>query len=519
MDLPPRQPLATRLVAVFAAAKLALHLTVLAITPYGVHRDEFLYFSMGRHLRLWRMDFPPLIAILGNIQRALFHDSLAAARVLPALEGTLVLVLTALIARELGGRTFAQMLAMLAVLMAPVFLRAANLFQPVVLDQLWWTLALFALARIVRADGRSVRTWWIIFGVACGFGLLTKFSILFFAVAALCALLVTPMRRSLATPWPWIAAAIMLVLGSPSISGQIVLGFPVLEQMRALQSTQLEHVTWTGFVLGQILLIGPAALLLAIVGAASLVSSRTMRAFAVLGWSCIFAFLILLLLHGKSYYAAPIYPTLLAAGAVRVEQFQPVRSVRLGGWVRWSVAAAILIFGVVILPISVPILSPAATSAYTMRIGAAPALRTNQGQMDRLPQDFADMLGWEGQARALAHAYDSLSPEEQREAVIIGDNYGEAGAAEFYAAKYGLPEVVSAAGSWWFFGPPARRGAVAVTIGVPQAKLAQVYADVRSAGSAISPWSVSEERDVPVLIGRNPRISLRQLWPSLAGRN
>lgn len=504
-----------------AALKLALHLAVLTITPYGIHRDEFLYFSMGRHLRLWRMDFPPMIAVLGNVQRTLFGDSLAAARVLPAIEGTVVIILAALIARELGGRRLAQFLAMLAVLMAPLFLRAANLFQPVVLDQLWWTLALFSLARIVRADERMTPRSWIALGVVCGLGLLTKFSIFFFALPALLGLAVTPMRRALATRWPWVAAIIMLVVGSPSIVGQIALGFPVLLQMRDLQATQLEHVTWSAFLSEQILLLGPVSLLVAIAGAGALVASRRLRAFAVLGWTCIFAFLILLLLHGKAYYAGPIYPTLLAAGSVQLEQLRLHRAPRLASGVRWATAAGIAFLGVVALPLTLPVLSPAKTGAYSVHIGAAPALRDNRGEMGRLPQDFADMLGWEAQARALAQAYRSLAPDEQREAVIIGDNYGEASAAEFYGARYHLPSVVSAAGSWWFFGPGSRAGRVAITIGVSRGDLTRVamYGDVRCVGRVVSPWSVPEERDVPIFIARSPRMTLQQLWPSLAGRN
>ncbi|HEY5219604.1 MAG TPA: hypothetical protein VIJ16_07335, partial [Gemmatimonadaceae bacterium] len=115
------------MIAALAAAKLALHLIVLAVTPYGLQRDAFLYFAMGSHLHFWRMDFPPLIAVLANIQTALFGHTLAAARVFPALEGTTILVLAALIARALGGGRFAQGLAALPMLTAGIFLRPSNL--------------------------------------------------------------------------------------------------------------------------------------------------------------------------------------------------------------------------------------------------------------------------------------------------------------------------------------------------------------------------------------------------------
>jgi len=237
--LPVTAPVAWRIVGSLAAFCLLLHLATNVFTPYGIHRDELLYLAMGRHLRLFHMDFPPAIAILAEFSRRTLGDSLWAIRFFPALAGATMVVLAALVAREMGGRRFAQSLAAIAVLTNQLFLRAANLYQPVVLDQLAWTVALYALVRLIRsADSK----WWIVFGVAMGFGLLAKFSILFFGLAALVALVVTSERRWLFTPWPWIAMAITLVLGSPSILGQINLGYPVLGQMRDLRTVQLERV-------------------------------------------------------------------------------------------------------------------------------------------------------------------------------------------------------------------------------------------------------------------------------------
>ncbi|HSU96947.1 MAG TPA: glycosyltransferase family 39 protein, partial [Gemmatimonadaceae bacterium] len=249
------QGVAVKAIAGLVVASLVLHATVIAVTPFGIHRDEFLYFSMGNHLRLWHMDFPPAIAMLGALSQGLFGHTIATARVFPAIEGTLLMVLAALTARELGGGRFAQGLAAFAVFASPMFERNATLFQPVVLDQICWTLALFAIARVarVRADGGNTKIPWLAFGVAIGLGLLCKFSILFLCVSVLAAVLLTPMRRKLLTPWPWLAVVIMLVLGSPSIVGQITLHFPVVAQMRDLGATQLVHVTASEYIGTQLL--------------------------------------------------------------------------------------------------------------------------------------------------------------------------------------------------------------------------------------------------------------------------
>ncbi len=498
------KPSATGVVAALAAVKLGLHLWVNATTPYGFHRDELLYLAMGRHLQLWRMDFPPGIALLAEASRAVLGDSLSAIRFAPALAGTALLVAAALFARELGGGRWAQGLAALAVLASPLLLRSANLFQPVVFDQVAWTAALLAVARISRnGDPR----WWIALGAALGLGLLLKFSIAFIGIAILVAILATPLRRSLLTPWPWLALAIALLLGSPSIVGQIELGFPVLGQMADLREGQLERVTPAAFVLGQ-LLWGPGTVLAA-AGAAALLGARRFRRYRALGWSCAGAFVILLLLQGKPYYLGPVYTALFGAGAVLLERSR----------LRWVAAALILAFGATLLPLGVPVLPPVRMAEYAQAIGATAALRTNTGEIERLPQDYADMLGWEEQVTAVAGVYRRLPAGDRRRAVIIAGNYGEAGALDFFGPRHGLPGAVSPAGSYWFFGPGDLPGEVAVTIGATREDLSAFYDSLQTATRITNAWAVEEERDLTVYVVRKPRRTLQEVWPELAGEN
>ena len=514
-----RRPLATGVIAAFVAGKLALHLLVLAVSPYGMQRDAFLYFAMGDHLRFWRMDFPPFIALMANLQTALFGHTMAAARVFPAIEGTIILVLAAMIARELGGGAFAQGLAALGVLTGGIFLRPSTLFQPVVLDQLWWTLSLYALIRVGRAasrrEARAQRNWWLAFGVATGLGLLTKFSILFLGLAVLAALVATPLRRSLRTPWPWLAGVVAFAIGSPSIVGQIVLGYPVVGQMHELAAQQLSHVSWLSFVVAQPFMVGFAAWVLAVAGAAALVAWAPLRAYRAAGWACVFAFLLLLGLHGKAYYIGPIYPTLLAAGAVWLERLGAEPAPRVRPAFRWAVVALIAAQGLIGLPVALPLLPRAETARYIVAVGAEWALGTNWGGADLLPQDFADQTGWRHQAQTLARVYHALPPAEQAQAVIGASNYGEAGAAEFYAGEYGLPPAVCGCGSYWFFGPGVRPGTVLIAIGDDSSNVAQIYGQVRRAARVLSPWSVQEERDVPVYVARAPKMTLQRVWPRI----
>jgi 4-amino-4-deoxy-L-arabinose transferase and related glycosyltransferases of PMT family len=494
-----------------AVFTVLLHATTNWFTPYGIHRDEFLYLAMGRHLHLWRMDFPPAIALIAQFSHTLLGDSLFAIRFMPAIAAGTMVFLSATIVRHLGGDRFSQGLAALAVVCCPLFLRAGNLFQPVVFDQLAWTIALYTLVRLVQTENPK---WWIWFGVAAGLGLLTKFSAIFFGTAALIAIIITPERRWFATRWPWLAILIAIVIGSPSVVGQIALGYPVLIQMRDLKAAQLDRVTPTAFMRGQ-LLYGPGVML-AIAGVVALIADKRLRRFSVVAWTCVFAFLILMILHGKSYYVGPIYPTLFAAGAVTLGSI-PSASLRRSA--QWVAVVLIVAYGAVILPLGLPILPPDRMTEYAHAIGATSALRTNQGQLDRLPQDYADMLGWPEQVAAVAKVYNSLSPADKAQAVIIADNYGEAGAIDYYGPRYGLPKVVSATGTYWFFGPGAKPGDVAVTVGVDGPTLKQFWAESQLITTVGDPWSVMEERVVPIYVSRRPFKTLQQVWPSLAGRD
>jgi 4-amino-4-deoxy-L-arabinose transferase-like glycosyltransferase len=397
------------------------------------------------------------------------------------------------------------------VLTSPLFLRSANLLQPVVMDQLIWTAALYGLVRLCRGYGPG---GWLLLGLVLGLGLLTKFSVAFVGLAIVAGVLLSPLRIALLTPWPWIGLALALAVGAPSLVGQIRLGFPVLAQMADLRASQLERIGPGDFLLGQ-LLWGPAVAL-AIVGLYGLLSKPALRPFRALGWSCVAAFAILVLGQGKPYYAGPLYPALFAAGAVLVERTADGLA---GEILQVGTVAVLFAFGLVTLPLGVPILPPPAMAEYAHVLGVEAAVRTNTGETLPLPQDYADMLGWEEQVATVARVYHTLPEDLRRHAVLVAGNYGEAGALDFYGPRFGLPEVVSPAGSYWFFGPGNRPGKVVITIGVPQDDLRRFFDSVVTAAAVSHAWTVPEERNLTVNVGTRPRTTLQQLWPSLAGQN
>ena len=492
-----------------ALASLAVHF--LPQPGYGFHRDEFLYLAMGDHLHPFRMSFPPLIAVLAETARALPLDLLAAVRLLPALAGAALPVLTALICRELGGGRRAQLLAAVAAFVAPLFVRAGTLLQPVVFEQLWWTVAALALAKLLA--GRD-RRWWLAAGAALGAGALTKFSVVFLCAGLVFAIALSPLRRDLRSRWPWLAAALAGALALPSLAGQVAWGWPFLAQMRALRATQLGHFDRLDFVVGQFLNLGPGAPLW-LIGLIALLAAPALRAFRGLGLLALGVFLLLLVGGGKDYYFGPVDTLLVAAAACFLGTWLEPRN-------RTPVFAAILAFlilgGAALLPIGVPILPPPLMARYAAALGVTEAVRTNYGTTLPLPQDYADMTGWPEQVAVVASVFHSLSPDEQRRAAILGVNYGRTGAVALFGRQLGLPYPVSRHGDFylWGTGDPGRStGEVTIVIGGSLDWWREYWDDVREAARSRNPWGVDEEQDVPIFLCRRPRMDLPALFRKL----
>jgi 4-amino-4-deoxy-L-arabinose transferase-like glycosyltransferase len=391
-------------------------------------------------------------------------------------------------------------------LSGPLFLRTASLFQPVVLDQLWWTAALYALLRLEQTDDRR---WWWVLGLAGGLGLLAKFSILFIGFGVLVGVLLTPRRRALLGPGPWIALVVALVVGSPSLIGQIALDWPLVDQIEPLRQGQLARVTWGEYLGEQPLMTGPA-FLLAVAGAVALIGRGPLGRFRSVGLAAVATFLLLGVLRGKPYYAGPVYPMLFAAGAVWVERLSRAR-IRTAVTLTVGVAAAA--YGIITIPLGLPILPPERMARYAAALGVTAVTQTNTGGQLPLPQDYADMLGWREKADAVAMVVASLAPEERGRAVLFGANYGQAGALDLYGRRLGLPPVVALAGSFFLFGPGDRPGDVIVFLGVEPDDLVSITCDsLETPARVTNPWGVEEERDVPVMVCRGPSKTLQEFW-------
>jgi len=512
---PDTTPVPRRLIAALVLMRVLIPLA-LVHPEWEFQRDEMLYFAMGDHLA-WRMQFPPMIAVIAHLSATVFGDTVWAARVPAALAGGALTGVVLTLVRKLGGGRFAAWCAWLALLAAPVYMRPSVLFQPVILDQLWAAAAVAALVLAAREDRPSR---WLFVGTALGLGLLTKASAVMYGAVILGVTLVHPrLRPQLATRWPWLGALMAFTLGLPSLLGQIHFGWPFLQQLEILQRTQLTHTSVFGTIMGQGFLLCGATFA---VGAALWAAIRSLRrkdapksepnAFTVEAQlAALFAIGLLgaiLWRGGKDYYAAPAYPVLVGVGAVWLAP-------RLGRTRKTVLQVVVGTIALVVAPMGIPMLAPEPMERYAAALGVGTT--TNRGGKLALPQDYADMLGWREEAEAVAAEYAKLTPAEQAVTTIAGGNFGQTGALAVFRRRFGYPYPVSSAGDFHAWGPGEHNGEVLIVAASPDAleDLQQLYADVRVVRKLRDSRRVFEEQEVHIFLCRQPRKPLAEIWPSI----
>jgi 4-amino-4-deoxy-L-arabinose transferase-like glycosyltransferase len=434
-------------VLAIAVVKLALDLPF--ANRYGWHQDELYYLASGNHLQLGYVDYPPITPLLSRAEEQLFGTSLTGQRVAPAVAGAILIVLAALIARELGGGRFAQVFAAFVSLASPLFLGANLLMQTVSFDQLWWGVALYIAARLRRTGNPRL---WLWLGLTFGVALETKYTalslILGFAIATLIG-----RRRHLATRWPWLGAVIALVVLAPNLAWQIQNAWPSLTYVLNHQAGIAQGQSLTEFAVGVLVLAGPGALPVAAAGAYRLARRPDCR---FLGWIILITALVLAVSGAKNYYLGPLFTVMYAAGAVQLETMTRTTLERARGrqhrWLR-PAAIALVALDLGLLPLGLPVL---------------PAQQMIALQLWKIRSDYAAMFGWPQITAQVAAIYDSLPAAQRATATILGADYSVAGAVDLYGPALGLPHAVSPHLTYWFWKPPHVGGGTVITIGFDQ---------------------------------------------------
>ena len=490
------------LLGVLVLVKLLIHFFTNG--QYGYFRDELYYLACSEHPDIGYVDQPPFIVYVTLLTRWLFGDSLFSLRFFPAVAGAVNVLLTGLIARQLGGGRFAQSLAALTVIIAPVILGVNSLLTMNAFDQLFWTLGFYILILILKNNNHKL---WLWFGLVAGIGLMNKLTILFFGFGVFTAFLFTPQRRHLLNKWPWIAGILSFVILTPFIIWQTWNDWATLEFYGIYGQAKTYPASFLEFIYMQVFTIHPFSLPVWLAGLYYFVRSKDGSRYRPMGYIYIILFFLIFYLEGKFYHLSPAYTILLASGAVMIEKFSLQRK-----WFRPAYTSVLIIGGMLTAPMAIPVLPVDTFIRYTSSTGGSAGVKMERLDEGKLPQIYADMFGWENMAETVAGVYHSLTPEEQAKCCISTGNYGEAAAIDFFGKKYNLPEAISGHNSYYLWGPGDCTGEVVISIGSRLDDLVELFEQVEEAAVIQCDYCMPYENNLPVYICRGLKIPIKEAW-------
>jgi hypothetical protein len=413
---------------------------------FELHRDEYLYLSDARHLAWGFIEIPPLLALLGRIS-LFFGNSYYAVYFWGSLFGALTTMVIGKIVIRLKGNEYAVFIACLAFLVSG-FLRMHILFQPNFLDVFFWTLSSYFIICWIQTDDKRY-IYYI--GICFALGMLSKYTAAFFILGFWVSVLLTPQRKWLANKHFYFAMLISLLIALPNFLWQINHGFPVMHHMKLLENQQLQYLSRPKFLLDQVINTLPCFIIW-LLGLYWLFFTSNGRRFIAIGIIYLVVIFLLLLARGKSYYAMGMYPALFGIGGLVLEKVILRKNWKV---LKWAVPISMLIIVIPVFPVALPFASPAQLEKIYHATGSDKwgVLNWEDGKTHALPQDFADMLGWKEMAVKVNQAWLTLDSNEQRHTLIFCDNYGQAGAVNYFGKPFGLPEAYSDNASFLYWLP------------------------------------------------------------------
>src|SRR5271166_2526126 len=515
-----------------ALAKLIFH--IYFNNRYGYFRDEFNYIACGDHLQWGYVDQPPLIPFLIHVCRAVLGDSLRSIRFIPALASSLLVVQTAVLARELGGRRYAILLSAVCAVIVPQYLSNGSLLGTNCLEpNLWMGCAYFAILAIKRNDPR----YWVWFGVVAGLGMEEKYSIAVFGLGIVVGLLLTEQRRAFFDKWIWLGGLAAFLIFLPNLLWNIHYDWPFVQLIHNIKADGRDVVLGPfEFFWQQILLANPLALPIWLRGLLFLLFSAKLKPYRALGWCYLVCYTVFFVLHGKSYYLAPVYPMLLAAGAVVIESAidgrvddrvddrgdgradartnaRPENRRRRLQWLKPVIVVILLANGAYLSPLVIPILSPDHFLAYAKSLPFKLPVMEHSHARAALPQWYADQFGWQEIVDETAVAWNRIPAADRQDCGIFAQDYGQAGAIDFLGGRYGLPQSLSGHQTWFLWGPRGYSGNCMIVLDDSRENLEQLWQHVDYVGtSAASPYALEQQIDVYICRGKKFD-SLAGLWP------
>jgi len=461
---------------------------------YGFHRDELQFLSDARHLDWGFVPYPPMTPFLERISLEIFGLSMVGLRLFSVVSQAAAIVVTGLMARELGGGRLAQGTASLAVALSPLPLFEGTEFQYSSFDYLWWVLIAYFAIRLLRTENPR---WWLAIGAAVGLGLLTKYSIVFFIAGILGGVALSRARRFFLSRWFWAGIALALLIFLPNFLWLARHDFISYHFLQHIHTRDVGEGRGDGFLKGQFLLC--VNLFAAPVWLSGLVAFLRDRRYRMLAWMYLIPLALFFFAKGRDYYMAGAYPMLLAMGAAAGERWLG----RLPKWGRRTVEGVFFTGLAAVGAFACAVVLPLAPSGPLRDF----ALEKNG--------DLREEIGWPELVKTVAGIRDSLPPEQQASLGITVGNYGEAGAIEMLGPAYHLPPPISTTNSAWLRGYPSPPPTTLIVLGITREQADTIFAGCRLAGHNGNSEGVKNEESMyhpDIFVCGPPRRPWPQLW-------
>ncbi len=486
-----------------AAAFGFLLLTLATAGRYGFYGDELYYFACSKHLDFGYVDHPPLVAVLTLVDTWIFGETKFGLRLMSGLAGAITVLFSAKIAEVLGGGKPAQSLAALSICFAAAFPAISSFFSMNPVDITLCTVLIYFLIKTVDSPFPQR---WLALGILGGIGMLNKYTFLVLAFSFLISFVAARRWDVLKTKWLYLSGLMSLLIFSPHIIWQIEHGWPTLEFMR--NATKYKNLSLTPFAfVGQLIIgLNPFTLPLWLSGLGYLFFGREMKKYRYLGWMAVVFLLVYMFQNSKFYYVLPVFPLLLASGAVAVEIFSIRHKI---SWPRRALISAVVISGSMLMPLAVPLLPIEQFVSYAKTLGLWNLVRMEKGEGDMPPLHFVYRFGWEGLVDSVGVAYNALPEDERNKCAVLASWYGVAGAIDHFGPGHGLPPSVCPRNSYWTWGPRTYSGELVLAVGYDAAYLEQFFGSVKRVGF----FKKSYGYDAEICLCRKPRAPLWQMWP------
>jgi Dolichyl-phosphate-mannose-protein mannosyltransferase len=475
-----------------AAAVVSLHL--LTNGRYGAHRDELQFLSDARHLDWGFVSYPPFTPWVERISLSIFGMQLVGLRLFSVIAQAAVIVVTGLMAWQLGGGRLAQITAALAIALSPLPLFEGTEFQYTTFDFLWWVLIAYCVIRLLKTENPR---WWLALGALIGIGFQTKYTMAFYVSGIVGGVLLTRARRYLASGWLWVGVGLSIVVFLPNLIWQVRHGFVSLHFLEHIHARDVGEGRAQGFFRDQFLIC--TNLVAAPLWIGGLIGLLRDRRYRMLAWMYLIPLALFVAGKGRGYYLGAAYPVLMAMGAVLGERW--VES--MSKWPRRMVQVAfftlLLACGAYICTLVIPLASGGPLRSFALN---------NNG-------DLREEIGWDELVKAVAAVRDSLPAEQQANYGVVVGNYGEQGAIENLGPAYHLPRPISGTNSAWLRGYPEPPPTTLIVLGHSKEYVDGAFTGCRWAGHNGNAEGIRNEESVDhpdIFVCGPPRLPWPEFW-------